>query len=68
MRTRAGGAALACWLVGAAVLAAQASGIRVTPSIADGQVFAGGFAQLVDEVGVVVRVHFQQMAGGRGGA
>ncbi|GGY85406.1 hypothetical protein GCM10010300_31510 [Streptomyces olivaceoviridis] len=35
---------------------------------ADGEVFAGGLAQLLDQFLVVVRVHLQQVAGGLGGA
>lgn len=35
---------------------------------ADGEVFAGGLAELSDELLVVVRVHFQEVAGGGRGA
>ncbi len=35
---------------------------------ADGEVFAGGLAQLLDQFLVVVRVHLQQVPGGLGGA
>ncbi|CAM5324746.1 hypothetical protein GCM10010261_19190 [Streptomyces pilosus] len=40
---------------------AAAGGVRG----ADGEVFAGGLAQLPDEFLVVVRVHFEEVAGGR---
>jgi len=40
MTARARLMALACWLCGAAVVAAQTSSIRVTPVVADGQVLA----------------------------
>lgn len=35
---------------------------------ADGEVFAGGLAHLLDEFGVLVRVHFEEVAGRGGGA
>ena len=40
MNRRAQGLALACWLAAGALLAAQTSGIRVTPVVVDGQILA----------------------------